>query len=158
MKFEKFLKSVGTHGEVIARNEFDRWLICGGVGMKIPKGVGTLLGVKWDNDYASIVDIISKVELDDPVSLSRAVLLEADGKASDIYRVFASNFDEEVAISNADYGLLEKKDALGYFDIVIDVDENGEELPEDKVKTIKYLLVFDNDGDAIGFITGSAKF
>ena len=126
--------------------------------MKIPKGVEILLGSKWDDEYASIVDVISKIELDDPVSLSRAVLLEADGKASDIYRVFSSNFDEEIAICNADYGLLEKKDALGYFDLIIDVDENGEALPEDKVKTIKYLVVFDNEGDVIGFITGSARF
>lgn len=44
MKFEKFLKGVGTHGEVVTRVNGEKWLVCGGVGMVIPKGVDTLLG------------------------------------------------------------------------------------------------------------------
>ena len=159
MKFEKFLKSVGTHGVVIERTEFEKWLVCDGVGMVIPRGVENLLGTAIESEYATIVDVISPMDLDDPVELVRAELPNADGKAADIYRVFATEYGvDEVAICNADYGLLEKKDLLGYLEIDVDVDENGERLSEDKVKTVKYLLVFDQAHNIVGFITGSQKF
>ena len=155
MKFEKFLKSVGTHGEVIAATESEKWLVCDGVGMVIPRGVDNLLGTESKREYASIVDVISTADFDDPLTLSRAIMPRADGKASDIFRVFttASGLDE-IGITNADFGLLEKKDLLGYFEIVIDCDEEGEPLPEDKVKTIKYILVFNHSEEIVGFITG----
>lgn len=148
MKFEKFLKSVGTHGEVIEVNEFEKWLVCEGVGMKIPKGVDNILGVNKERDYATLADIIHNVELDDPLILKEAVLLEPTGKANDIYRVFESEFGEKVGICNADYGLLEKSDALGYG-----------ELETDDGTTIKYVLVYDKSGQDIeGYITGSQLF
>lgn len=159
MKFEKFLKSVDTHGEVIACTESEKWLVCGGVGMVIPRGVDNLLGTGSRGEYASIVDVISTADFDDPVTLTRAVLNRADGKASDIYRVFttASGLDE-IGITNADFGLLEKKDLLSYFEIEIDCDEEGNPLPEDKVKTIKYILVFNHAEEIVGFITGVQQF
>lgn len=158
MKFEKFLKSVGTHGVVISRSESEKWLVCGGVGMVIPAGVANLLGTPCESEYAHIVDVISKSDLDDLVTLDRAVLFEADGKAADIYRVFKTPYDDEVGITNGDYGLLERKDVLSYFEIEIDCDEEGNALPEDEVKTIKYLLVFDHAKNVVGFITGSQRF
>lgn len=36
MKFDKFLKNVGMMGQIYERANGDRWLVCGGVGMKIP--------------------------------------------------------------------------------------------------------------------------
>ena len=71
MKFEKFLKSVGTHGEVITVNEVEKWLVCDGVGIRIPKGVDNLLGVTKSNEYASIVDVISDAEYDCPLELTK---------------------------------------------------------------------------------------
>ena len=158
MKFEKFLKSVGTHGVVISRSESEKWLVCCGVSMVIPVGVDNLLGTSYESEYASIVDVISKSDFDDPVTLDRAVLFEADGKAADIYRVFTTPYGDEVGITNGDYGLLERKDVLSYFEIEIDCDEEGNALPEDEVKTIKYLLVFDHAKNVVGFITGSQRF
>lgn len=158
MKFEKFLKSVGTHGEVISRNESEKWLVCGGVGMVIPVGVDNLLGTGGKSDFASIVDVIAKTDFDDPVFLDRAVLFEADGKANDIYRVFTNDLGDEIGIINADYGLLEKRDLLSFFSIDIDCDEDGNSLPEDEIKTIKYILVFNQKKEIVGFITGSQKF
>lgn len=158
MKFEKFLKSVGTHGIVIERNESEKWLVCGGVGMVIPKGVDNLLGRVTGSEYASVIDVISTSVLDDPLTLNRAVLLEADGKAADIYRVFTTELGDEVGIINADYGLIERKDSLGYMEIKIDSDEDGNTLPEEKVETVKFILVFDRKGEIEGFITGSQRF
>lgn len=152
MKFEKFLKGVGTHGEVIERNEAEKWLVCGGVGMIIPRGVDNLLGSPRDRDYASIVDVIANAELDDELILKEAVLLDPTGNAGAIYRVFESELGEKIGIINADYGLLEKKDRLGYAEI---------ELPEtetEQARTIKYILVYDQHNNIQGFITGSDKF
>lgn len=155
MKFEKFLKSVGTHGEVIAVTEHEKWLVCDGVGMVIPRGVDNLLGTESKREYASIVDVISTAEPDDIVRLTRAVMPRADGKASDIYRIFTTDSGlDEIGITNADFGLIEKRDILSYFEIVIDCDEEGNPVPEDKVKTIKYILVFNHAEEIVGFITG----
>lgn len=158
MKFEKFLKSVGTHGIVYTRNESEKWLVCGGVGMVIPRGVQQILGSEYKSEYASIIDVISTQAYDDPLRLTRAVLREADGKASDIYRVFNTTLDEEIGIINADYGLIERKDLLSYMDIEIDTDEEGNPLPVEDCKTVKYMLVFNQKGEIQGFITGSQHF
>ena len=147
MKFEKFLKQTGTHGTVIERNESEKWLVCDGVGMVIPRGVDNLLGTPTINEYASIVNALANAEYDDPVKLVKAVLLDATGNAKAIYRVFETDLGDTVGIINADYGLLEKSDLLGY----------GELETEDE-KTVKYILVYDYNGSILGFITGSDKF
>ena len=147
MKFEKFLKQTGTHGTVIERNESEKWLVCCGVGMVIPHGVDNLLGTSTNSEYASIVNALANAELDDPLTLKEAVLLDPTGNAKAIYRVFESYLGDTVAIINADYGLLEKSDLLGY----------GEIETEDE-KTVKYILVYDSNGNIQGFITGSDRF
>lgn len=155
MKFEKFLKSVGTHGVVVEVNESEKWLICGGVGMVIPRGVDNLLGSKVDKEYASVAHVFANLELDDPLELKRAVILDPTGNAKSIYRVFESEMGDTVGIINADYGLLEKSDVLGYAEIE---DENMDD-PTDENITVKYVLVYDASGKNVqGFITGSDKF
>ena len=153
MKFEKFLKEVGTHGTVIEVNESEKWLVCGGVGMIIPKGVNNLLGSENNEGYTNIVNTLRNAELDDVLTLDRAVLLDPTGNAKSIYRVFESELGESVGIVNGDYGLLEKSDALGYGELVIP----GKEDEENKV--VKFVLVFDISGNTLqGFIQGSDKF
>lgn len=147
MKFEKFLKQVGTHGTVIERNESEKWLVCGGVGMVIPRGVDNLLGTPTNNEYVSIVNALANAEYDDPVHLVKAVLFDATGNAKAIYRVFETDLGDTVGIINDAYGLIEKNDLLGY----------GELETEDE-KTVKYILVYDYNGSIVGFITGSNKF
>lgn len=152
MKFEKFLKGCGTHGEVIERENGEKWLVCGGVGMVIPKGVDTLLGKEWDKDYGSIVDVIADAEYDDPLTLKEAVILNPRGNASSIYRVFETDLGETIGIINSDFGLLEKSDLLGYGEI--ELPEEGDE----EARIVKYVLVYEPNGTIQGFITGSDKF
>lgn len=145
MKFEKFLKGCGTHGQIYKRENGDRWLICGGVGMKIPVGVDNLLGSGEVSDkIKTLVEGLIKADTGDAVSLIKA-RVPADGKASDIVRIFGDSFDLEIGIKNADFGLLEKAD----FNLA-EVEVEGDDFFEDK-----YLLILDNLGeDVIGFIKG----
>lgn len=152
MKFEKFLKGCGTHGQILERANGDKWLICGGVGMKVPTGVINLLGSGVVGDKTkTIIEAIIKADTDDKVELIRASL-EKDGKASDIIRVFGDNLDIEVGIYNGDFGLLEKADVnLAEAEI-----EDGD-IDDPQYSCFvsrKYLLVLNSEDDVIGFIQG----
>ena len=143
MKFEKFLKGCGTHGQILERSNGDKWLICGGVGMKVPVGVENLLGAGVVGEKTKdIIEAIVKADTDDKVELIRASLTK-DGKASDIIRVFGDGLDIEVGIYNADFGLLEKAD-INLAEVEI----------EDEDKDTKYLLILDREDQVIGFIQG----
>lgn len=150
MKFEKFFKSVGTHGLIVKKSESESWLLCGGVGMRIPEGVNNL-GVSVDPEPLFKAIVNSNPE-DDYLALKEAVLFEADGKLADVIRVFETDLGDRVGIFNPYYGLLEKKDRLTYLEIEATS-------PNDETKTItaKYMVVRDHTGEAIGFITGSDR-
>ena len=143
MKFEKFLKGCGTHGQILDRTNGDKWLVCDGVGMKVPVGVVNLLGSgEVGEKTKKILEAIVRADTDDKVSLTRATI-PADGKAGDIVRVFGDGLDIEVGIYNSDFGLLEKAD----------VNLAEVEIEDDGTET-KYLLVLDREDQVIGFIEG----
>ena len=145
MKFEKFLKSCGTHGQIVKTNSGDKWLVCGGVGMIVPKGVINLLGTGEASEATrEIVQGIVYADTDDKVTLTEAYL-PADGRPSDIVRVFGNPKDDiYIGIHNADYGLLEKSDQnLAFL-----------EIEDDDLNTSKYLLVLDQRDEVVGFIAG----
>lgn len=153
MKFNKFLKEVGTHGEVIKVNESEQWLVCENVGMIIPKGVKNLLGRETTQDNSSIINALRNAELDDSLELVDAKLLDPTGNASSIYRIFESELGERVAIINSNYGLLEKSDNLGYGELIIPSKEGDED------NVVKFVLVFDASGKTLqGFIKESDLF
>lgn len=140
MKFEKFVKRVGVHGKIV-RNGDDAWLICNGVGMLVPEGVKPFGDVNEPND---LIKAILKADIeDDELSLFRASLPYADSKPAEIVRVFKTDLDDEIGISNENFGLIEKDDRLVYFEI---------ETSEDNVE--KFILVTDRVGDKIiGFMS-----
>lgn len=144
MKFEKFLKQVGTHGQILTRTNGDRWLICGGVGMKIPVGVENLLGSgEVPEKIKTLVEGLIRADVDDKVSLTRAQI-EKDGKASDIVRVFGDLLDIEVGIHNAAFGLLEKAD--------VNLAEVEIEDEDDALNETKFLLILNDGDEVVGFI------
>lgn len=145
MKFEKFLKGCGTHGQILERANGDKWLVCGTVGMKVPNGVVNLLGSgEVGEKTAKILEALVKADTSDKVFLKRAIISK-DGKASDIIRVFGDMLDIEVGIYNADFGLLEKGD-YNLAEVEIEADDFRTET--------KFLLVLDRNDDVIGFIQG----
>lgn len=142
MKFEKFLKSVGTHGQIYKRDNGERWLICGGVGMLIPLGVDNLLGSgEVPQKIKTTVEDLIKSDIEDVASLCSAYI-PADGKARDIVRIFMDGMGDSIKISNADYGLLEKSDEN--ISIV--------EVTNDDLDDEKYLIVLNEKDEVIGFI------
>ena len=150
MKFEKFLKSTGTHGQIFTRDNGDRWLICAGVGMKVPVGVVNLLGSgEVPEKIKTLVNGLVNADIDDKVHLTRATVSK-DGKTSDIVRVFGDDLDIEVGICNVDFGLLEKADV----NIVeVEIEESGDDNLDGK-----YLVILDRDDEVVGFIQGVNKF
>lgn len=146
MKFEKFLKSTGTHGQIFTRDNGDRRLICAGVGMKVPVGVVNLLGSgEVPEKIKTLVNGLINADIDDKVHLTRATVSK-DGKASDIVRVFGDELDIEVGIYNADFGLLEKADV----NIAeVEIEDSGDEFTDGK-----YLVILDRADEVIGFIRG----
>lgn len=141
MKFEKFFKSAGTHGMIVKKSEAESWLLCNGVGMRIPEGVNNLgVSVSPEPLFNAIVNSVSD---NDFLVLKDAILPYPDGKVNDIIRVFETDFGDRVGIFNKEYGLLEKSDRLTYLEV------------EDEYNiTAKILVVRDFDDDVIGFITG----
>lgn len=148
MKFEKFFKSAGTHGLIVKKSEVETWLVCGGVGMKIPDGVNNL-GVNKEPDeiFKAIVNSYSE---DDLLVLKEAILKDPEGKANDIIRVFETDLGDRIGIYNGSYGLLEKKDRLSYLEIEEDDPDNKGE-----IKISKFIVVRDYNNEVIGFIAGS---
>lgn len=146
MKFEKFFKKVGTHGVIVKRNDNESWLICGGVGMRIPEGVNNLgVNQKPDKLFTAIVNSDTSGDF---LELKRAILNEAEGKAKDIIRVFETDFEDAVGIYNESFGLIEKKDVLTYLEI--EDDETGLDH--------KVIVICDRKGDVIGYIFGTEDF
>lgn len=146
MKFEKFLKGCGTHGQIYKRANGESWLICSGVGMKIPLGVDNLLGVGWVPEKVKVlIEALIGADISDKVELTRATI-KPDGKASDIVRIFGDKLDIEVGIYNSDFGLLEKAD-VNLAEVEIET--------EDFITEDKYLLVLDHNDEVIGFIKGT---
>ena len=143
MKFEKFFKSVGTHGLIVKKSDVESWLLCGGVGMLIPTGLNNL-GVSVDPEPLFRAIVNSEPD-DDYLRLVEAIIRDPEGKANDIIRIFETDIGDRVGIWNKEYGLLEKKDRLTYLEV--EDDETG--------ITSKILVVRDYDGDVIGFITGT---
>lgn len=152
MKFEKFLKGCGTYGQILERENGDKWLVCCGVGMRVPVGVVNLLGTGAVGEKTkAIVEALIKADTDDKVVLQRATV-PADGKAGDIVRVFGDGLDIEVGIFNADFGLLEKSDVNL---AEVEIEDGDIDDPQHSFTDRKFLLVLDRDDAVIGFIEGT---
>ena len=134
MKFEKFAKKIGAHGQLVKAFGYS-FLVAGPTAVVIPDFALDF----YQTAKAEKSEILTKVfeifdidELAKVAELSRAIVLEADGSSSAIRRIFQDHNGKEVSISNEAFGLLEKQDHV--YTVSIDVDE----------KTINYLVVIKN--------------
>ena len=107
MKFERFVKKVMPHG-VTLTVDGEKWLSSGRMFVKIPEWCGPMGVESKENDILN--NFLNESEWGDkPAELSRAYLPDPDSKAKDIIRVF-SDGENEVAISNEQFSLIEKHD------------------------------------------------
>lgn len=123
MKFQKFVKSLGSEGIIYVRKNEERWLASGSVFMKIPEKIRSITASDILPMPEAVEKIINYESFTDPCNLYRAVMPEADGVIKDCIRIYATeNALNTVAISNTDYTLIERKDCVEMY-----VKVNGEE-------------------------------
>lgn len=107
MKFERFCKKVMPHGITLTVDR-EKWLSSGKMFVKIPDWCGPM-GVE-SKENTVLNNFLNKSEWgENPAELSRAYLPDPDSKSKDIIRVF-SDVENEVAISNEQFSLIEKHD------------------------------------------------
>lgn len=141
MKFSKFFKRTDARGHIVTTKTGDKWLMCDNVAMLVPPGVNCL-GADITEAKPMFEAIVTADTEDDILELYRAEL-PADGKSKDIVRIFKTENADEIRITNADFGLLDRSDRLVYLEI------------EDDVESHVFVLVTDRTGDEIlGFIEG----
>lgn len=111
MKFEKFLKSVGTHGVIFTDADKDKWLFCSNVMMKLPSNV-TVLSTTECKAPAFVQKVIDDFydENCHSAELTKAILPYPDSKAKDIQRIFEDAAKNQFAACNNDFGLIETSD------------------------------------------------
>ena len=113
MKFQKFVKSIGTDGIVYVRANGERWLAENDVFMKIPENIQSVIAKTVTEMPETIESIINCDCLSDPCELVKAIMPCADGVIKDCVRIYATaNKQCEIAISNTAYSLIERKDVV----------------------------------------------
>lgn len=129
MKFEKFLKSVGTRGTIVDGGEkFGKFLKLANVMLKIPDGVNIIAPLEckmtvWQSE--PIVDFIEGFGVEAP--LTGATLPTPDASPSSIRRIFGDVENGKIAIDNKTFGIIERSDHVYSFihddDFSVNVDE-----------------------------------
>lgn len=149
MKFQKFVKSLGSDGIVYIRKNGELWLASERVFMKIPEDIHsvTCADIADMPDFAE--NIINYDSFTDPCDLHKAVMPYADGVIKDYVRIYATeNAQNKVAIDNTSYALIERKDIVEMF-----VKYNAEnETSEGKALVIKRPKNFSSDEEVVGLI------
>lgn len=112
MKFEKFVKTLGSSGIIYEKGVFkERWLSSLSALMLVPIGTRSVTGVAIQEMPETISGMIDQIGCTEPVLLRKAVMPFADGKIKDCVRIFANDAtDVRIAISNDDWSLIEKSD------------------------------------------------
>lgn len=113
MKFQKFVKSIGTEGIVYVRKNGERWLASQDVFMKIPDNIQSITASEVKEMPDTIASIINSDCFTDPCELHDAIMTCADGAIKDCVRIYATENNLcKIHISNAAYSLIEKKDVV----------------------------------------------
>lgn len=111
MKFEKFVKSLGSNGIIYVRENEERWLASATVFMKIPDNIRTVTASDIMPMPREIENIIDYEHFTDPCQLHKAIMPFASAGIKDCIRIFATeNAVCKIAVRNNDYALIERGD------------------------------------------------
>ena len=131
MKFQKFVKALGSDGIVYNRKNGEQWLASERVFMKVPE------------------DIINYDSFTNPCDLTRAVMPYADGVIKDCVRIYETEDRlSKVAIDNGSYALIERSDTVEMYAQF----DTKTETSEGKALVIKHLADLLHDEEVIGLI------
>ena len=143
MKIERFIKNAVPYGFMLKANN-ERWFSDGQMTIKLPEHYGELGNMH--NDNKGLKAILNNSDFgENPATLKRAYLPYPDSKASDIMRVF-SDGEDEVAITNKQFGMIEKADMCV---IATVYDEENEENTYNVLLIGKYSSIEDFEPEAI---------
>lgn len=149
MKFQKFVKAIGSDGIVFNRKNGERWLASDRVFMKIPEDIRSITASEITDMPDSVEGIINFDSFTDPCELHKAVMPYADGVIKDCVRIYATeNALNTVAIDNSSYALIERKDIVEMFCKYNSDDETS----EGKTLVIKRPSDFTSDEEVVGLI------
>lgn len=150
MKFQKFVKSLGSEGAIYVRKNEERWLGFENVYMKIPDKIRSITASDILPMPEAVEKIINYDSFTDPCKLHKAVMPYPDGAIKDCVRIYATeNCLNKVGISNTDYTLIERKDCV---EMYVKVDALNE-TSEGKALVIKeYEFAASDEATTIGII------
>ena len=149
MKFQKFVKALGSDGIVFNRKNGERWLASARVFMKIPEDIRSITASEITDMPDSVEGIINFDSFTDPCELHKAVMPYADGVIKDCVRIYATeNALNTVAIDNSSYALIERKDIVEMFCKY----NSDDETIEGKALVIKRPSDFTSDEEVVGLI------
>lgn len=149
MKFQKFVKALGSDGIVFNRKNGERWLASDRVFMKIPEDIRSITASEITDMPDSVEGIINFDSFTDPCELHKAVMPYADGVIKDCVRIYATeNALNTVAIDNSSYALIERKDIVEMFCKY----NSDDETIEGKALVIKRPSDFTSDEEVVGLI------
>lgn len=150
MKFQKFVKSIGSNGTVFVRKNEEKWLASASVFMKIPENIRSITANEIIPMPDFIENIINYELFADPCELHKAIMPFANGNIKDCVRMFATENDlNKISISNNDYMLIERKDLVEMY-VKTDITSGVSESKALIVKNPPTLL--NDDPELIGII------
>lgn len=113
MKFQKFVKSLGSNGIIFVRKNEERWLASESAFMKIPDSIRSITASDIVPMPDAIENIINYEAFTDPCDLYKAIMPFASAGIKDCVRVFATeNALVTIAVRNNDYALIERGDLV----------------------------------------------
>lgn len=150
MKFQKFVKSLGSNGIIYVRKNEERWLASGSAFMKVPEGIRSITASDISPMPDFLENIINYEAFTDPCELHKAIMPYADGGIKDCVRVFATeNALSKIAVRNNDYALIERGDLVEAY-IKSNIEE---ETYEAKALVIKeYPVMPEDEPELVGII------
>ena len=151
MKFQKFVKSIGSEDIIYERKNGERWLASDNVFMRIPEDIRSITASEIAPMPEAIENIINYESFTDPCELHKAVMPYADGAIKDCVHIYATeNALDKLAINNSAYALIERKDFVEMY-----VKYNAEdETSEPKALVIKqqFSPLIEDEPETVGLI------
>lgn len=113
MKFEKFVKLVGSRGIVLTSEKFGKFLQSGMVMVRIPEGANVVAAIarKMPEWYEEILNDVED-DCTYKAELTGAELPTPDASPTQILRIFTDSCGGRVAIDNKTFAIIEKSDKV----------------------------------------------